>query len=291
LAHARQAFDSGGELTFWEVLALRRDIVGDLAEIEKSQPDIMKFYQLQKEFDVREANFAAQLAKCKLKESSGWIEGWGAEYYRKVPGVTSVMILMDDPYRAETAGAEDASLGRMILASIPETQTQAMKYGQRIVFSGDLALVNGEAAVRNARFQLLEDDPVVPVPTEADLQGLHVVLQRGGCYGTCPVYTLTIEGDGGVTFEGQYFTQVKGTATAKISTADLLAIVSEVRKTGFFSLQDSYTADVTDNPTYWLTVQLGGQSKTVKDYVAGPVRLDMLLDRIDQIADSGQWIH
>ncbi|MGI8587505.1 MAG: DUF6438 domain-containing protein [Chloroflexia bacterium] len=275
LARARKAFEAGGELTYYEVIALRRDAEGNPPVFDKE--------------------FAAQLARCRLKESIGWLYYLDVEHaqdYKLMPGVKRVYLVMNDPYTTPPASVGDSlsEEGVMMLPSVPVTQTNSMKYGQRIAFSGDLALVDDIEAVKNARLRLLEDDPVLPAPSEADLQGLRVVLTRTVCYGFCPDYTLTIDELGAVTFEGYSHTRVKGKATETLTTPTLLEIVREVRKAGFFNLKDSYIVDGNDIPTYSLSVQLDGQSKTIKDYGPEPDRLDILQERIDQIVNSDQWI-
>lgn len=293
LARARKAFEAGGELTYYEVLALRRDLVGDYATVVPGSLSIDQLDKMDSEFAARREEFAAQLAKCKLKESIGWLDHLDLEYdpnYNPLPGLKRIELLMNDPYTTPPSSVGYSGEGIMILPSVPETQTNGMKYGQRIAFSGDLTLVDGSEAVTNARLRPLEDDPVLSAPTEADLEGLRVVLTRTGCLGLCPDYTLTIEQDGQVTFEGRYGTWVKGKATEKLNTPAMLEIVREVRKAGFFNLQDSYGVGWDDGRTYWLNVQLDGQSKTIKNYGQEPARLDMLQRRIDQITNSDQWI-
>ena len=51
-----------------------------------------------------------------------------------------------------------------------------------------------------------------PAPLSTD----EVQLTRTECYGTCPVYTVTIRGDGSVVFEGQ--ASVAATSSANPST-------------------------------------------------------------------------
>ena len=49
--------------------------------------------------------------------------------------------------------------------------------------------------------------------------GDSITLERTACFGTCPMYKVTIASDGAVTFQGQRFTKTIGTAKGKI-TAD-----------------------------------------------------------------------
>ncbi len=71
---AHQASEAGGELTYWEVAALRQDIVGDPAELDEIK-DYTKRDAAQQAFAVREDDFARRLARCRLKTSVGWYAG------------------------------------------------------------------------------------------------------------------------------------------------------------------------------------------------------------------------
>src|SRR5215467_173822 len=69
----------------------------------------------------------------------------------------------------------------------------------------------------------------------------QITLERTACFGTCPVYRLTIKSDGSVTFEGERFTKTTGIATGKISPGDFHSLVNEFEKINYFSLADAYT--------------------------------------------------
>src|ERR1041385_8201332 len=45
----------------------------------------------------------------------------------------------------------------------------------------------------------------------------QITLERTACFGTCPMYKLTIDSDGTVTFNGERFTKTTGIAKGKIS--------------------------------------------------------------------------
>lgn len=51
----------------------------------------------------------------------------------------------------------------------------------------------------------------VAQPEAAAVAGEPITLATGPCFGTCPVYRVTIRADGSGTFEGQRFTEVTGT--------------------------------------------------------------------------------
>src|SRR4051812_48338248 len=49
-----------------------------------------------------------------------------------------------------------------------------------------------------------------------------ISMERTPCYGTCPVYTILVSGDGAVSFDGRTHVLKTGKATARIS-GDLVA--------------------------------------------------------------------
>ena len=48
---------------------------------------------------------------------------------------------------------------------------------------------------------------------------IQISLERTICFGRCPNYRVTIEGDGSVTYEGWRFVKVEGTHWKKIPAA------------------------------------------------------------------------
>ena len=72
-----------------------------------------------------------------------------------------------------------------------------------------------------------------PIPAETINPDLVITMERTACHGTCPVYKLTIQGNGDVTYDGQYFVQVKGKQTASLSPAQIQDMVSAFEQAKF----------------------------------------------------------
>ena len=115
-------------------------------------------------------------------------------------------------------------------------------------------------------------------------------MRRTGCYGTCPIYTVSIFGDGRVVFEGKRYVAVRGRREAHLSVATVQQLAQDFLEAKFLELKDSYIASVTDNPSTFTTFNYGGQHKTVEDYVAGPPELKRLEAEIDRVSKIVQWI-
>lgn len=285
---ARQAFEAGGELSYEEVIALRQEIVGPAHYMDIKDDD--KFFEEQEKYWKRDTDFATRLERCKLKQTIGWIGRSWKEYdknYKPIPDKNGLAVYLYNPFYG--FGKELRDRPEMYLVYLSDNKVATLKYGQRIAFRGNLLLVHGHEAVQNWQYVLLEDEPAVPPPTDDELKDLHITLDRTMCYGTCPDYTLTVDADGTVMFEGRNYTRVS-TGTATIENSKLVELVTEIKKADFFSLEDAYSARVTDNPTYTLEVQMGGKGKRVVSYATRPRRLELLMNRIDQIVDSKEWI-
>jgi hypothetical protein len=134
----------------------------------------------------------------------------------------------------------------------------------------------------------------IAVPSGAyDPQSVIIHLERGPCYGTCPVYGATVSGDGTVRYDGKDHVRVKGSQTAVIAPEAVKSLVGEIKRSGFFSLNDAYTeVSITDAPSAILYVATDGKKKQVRHYLGdfkAPKILQVLENRIDELAGTGRW--
>ena len=67
-----------------------------------------------------------------------------------------------------------------------------------------------------------------------------ITLERTSCYGSCPVYKLTIRGDGSVTYEGQKFVRVEATRQITVDPSKVLELTQAFVDVGYFDLRDHY---------------------------------------------------
>src|ERR1700730_2925658 len=116
-----------------------------------------------------------------------------------------------------------------------------------------------------------------------------ISLERTACFGTCPVYTLTVYSDGKVEYEGKEHVKEKGARSSKIDEKLFLRLLEKADEIGFFKLNDRYEGRVTDLPTRITTVTKGDVSKTVRNYYGGPKGLHDFEQLIDHVTNSAQW--
>jgi len=116
-----------------------------------------------------------------------------------------------------------------------------------------------------------------------------ISLERTGCLGYCPSYTLTIYEDGMVIYNGRAYVSVKGTHVSKISTAQLESLVNRFLADRFFELEES-RGFVVDVPLTITTFVHDGRKKTIKEAGTASPSLRALQDEIDRTTDSVRWV-
>ena len=127
----------------------------------------------------------------------------------------------------------------------------------------------------------------IPLLPPENLTSVEITLERTGCYGTCPVYSVTVHGDGTVIYEGKHFVRIEGVRTYTIPEESVAELVGMFYEINYFSLNDRYDASVTDLPTVITSITVGNETKTVSNYAnSGPERLYYLESKIDEITDS-----
>ena len=136
----------------------------------------------------------------------------------------------------------------------------------------------------------------VAFPDIKDWSSLRITLERpsGFCAG-CPYYTVTVAGDGTVSWHGEAYVKTKGSAVAQISPEKVRALFEEFRKAEFFWLFREYIGAQTDQIVAVTTIAFDGHAKTVMSDIFGeeigmPEVVDEVKHAIDEAANTAQWI-
>ena len=123
---------------------------------------------------------------------------------------------------------------------------------------------------------------------------LVIKLERTACFGTCPVYSLKINGNGTVVYEGKDFVRIKGVEETTVGPEIIDQLLQAFEETGYFSLNDSYTGfGKSDMPSAYTSISIGNHTKSIKHYLgdlSAPKKLTDLEHKIDTIVNSAQWI-
>ena len=127
-----------------------------------------------------------------------------------------------------------------------------------------------------------------------------VTLERGPCFGACPVYSLTISTAGEVRFTGTRHTAQAGEATRRIPPARVDSLLAELKEGGYLDFADVYEPGApgcgrapTDLPSATTSAVLDGRRKEIRHYYGcpdAPQALVRLERRIDEVAESAPWV-
>ena len=128
-----------------------------------------------------------------------------------------------------------------------------------------------------------------------ELDDIVITMERTECFGLCPVYTLTVYGNGTIIYEGEKFVTTQGRVETTISKEKIEQLVSEFEETGYYSLDDDYTEQtITCAPSVITSITIDGITKTIEHYHGdfnAPDQLTELENKIDEIVNSNQWIN
>jgi hypothetical protein len=126
-----------------------------------------------------------------------------------------------------------------------------------------------------------------------DMNTVEIILQRSRCFGICPVYNVTIYGNGTVLFEGIANVNSSGIRISNISEDQVRQLISEFKKIDYFSFNETEIAShvVYDAPVCTTSLSLNGKTKTIQHYEsAEPASLTVLENSIDEFVNSSQWV-
>lgn len=117
----------------------------------------------------------------------------------------------------------------------------------------------------------------------------RIEMEKGPCFGSCPVYKLTIYEGGVAAYEGRRFTDRVGLHTKQLEMNQYRDLLRAFQEAKMWSFQNAYKAQVPDLPTVTITYHEDGNSKSVKGKDGRPQKIEELEAMLDKIAGSGGW--
>jgi hypothetical protein len=146
----------------------------------------------------------------------------------------------------------------------------------------------------------------LPVSNQNEYSDLVINLERTMCFGTCPAYSLTINGNGKGIYEGKFSVKVEGVQKFTLTQEQLSKLVQAFETAHYFSFAEYYAIPATDMSSTTTSITFQGQSKTVEHYgwcldyeeivipdaeprYAAPQGLCDLENKIDEIVNVKQW--
>lgn len=117
------------------------------------------------------------------------------------------------------------------------------------------------------------------------------MLKKGGCYGTCPVYTFRIYNNRYAEFIGKQHTHLVGTWSKVISKDKYKSLKSAFDEANFLELEDNYKSNIPDLPLIKLSYHDKSNKKTVAGKRERPEKVHKLQFLLEDIAEAKEgWI-
>jgi hypothetical protein len=124
-----------------------------------------------------------------------------------------------------------------------------------------------------------------------------VTLYREACLGSCPIYSVTVFGNGRVVASGEHFVARAGSRSWEIDPVAAVRLLAELTRNNVAALEPRMSALIEDLPGARLEGNIGGQTIAVKHYGAGvevemgrgnrdaeiATRLERLIDQISEV--------
>lgn len=120
-----------------------------------------------------------------------------------------------------------------------------------------------------------------------------ISLERGACFGTCPIYKVRIFQDGTVIYEGENFVDITGEQRSQIDPATVEQMLAVLADAGYFEWDEAYDSmTVSDLPYITTSATRDGETHQIRRYAgddSAPLTLPFLENWIDIMAGTPAW--
>jgi alpha-tubulin suppressor-like RCC1 family protein len=158
---------------------------------------------------------------------------------------------------------------------------------------GQLGDATTEASAKPTEVRFCAEKAEVVFPAAPEGVPLVAALQRGPCFGSCPLYSVRVYDDGTVIYRGDGYVRVRGGRKTQLSRADLGALRASFRSSNFLGLEYQCRAGHTDDSTARVFFAEGGRARLISHYHGcngiNPA-LTRLEDEIDRITGTSRWV-
>jgi len=133
------------------------------------------------------------------------------------------------------------------------------------------------------------DLPSSPIQKEQNSSNL-ISMSKGACFGTCPIYKMTIQKNGAATFEGKRFCNMIGPHIAQLSSEQLGSLEQDIAKINFEAFAEKIESMIADLPSTELTFfRADGSPKSIWWNMNGPEQLLNLSAILEMYRGDLDW--
>lgn len=132
------------------------------------------------------------------------------------------------------------------------------------------------------------------IPWEAShnksaIRGDYIKFKRSGCFGTCPIYTMTITADGQLSYNGEKWVNTLGEQSATISSEDVKDLFELAKRLDFEHLPEAYDdPQITDLENTF--IEYNGHIVRIRWTKDAPADLLKLRSMLHETAAQQGWV-
>lgn len=134
--------------------------------------------------------------------------------------------------------------------------------------------------------------PAVPFPAVVNPATVSMGLERGGCDGECPAYSVVVASDGTVTYQGNGFVAVPGRHIGHIAPTTVTRLLSQFREANFLSALPEYEGASSGGVILSLSVN-GKTYRVIDAYgirMGIPTKILALEQALDRETGTELWV-
>ncbi|MCB0651708.1 MAG: hypothetical protein KDC85_10570 [Saprospiraceae bacterium] len=136
---------------------------------------------------------------------------------------------------------------------------------------------------------MLNSCGVLEKNTRLEELGKVIEMSKGPCFGTCPVFTLTVYDNGVVAYKGERFTDKLGLYIKVLKKGEFQNIVKAFSDANLWQFQDFYKSQVPDLQTVTLVYHEEGDIKTIVGKDGRPSTVLELENLLDNLVTADGW--
>ena len=117
----------------------------------------------------------------------------------------------------------------------------------------------------------------------------YIKIKRTGCFGTCPIYEMTLFDDGSAAFHGKRFVRTEGNAMYQFEKDRIQELLIRAEELNFKNFEESYD-DKTISDLESVYIEYNKQTVHVRDRMNVPKELLMFIHDVHRCAIDAGWI-
>lgn len=117
----------------------------------------------------------------------------------------------------------------------------------------------------------------------------RLILQRTGCYGTCPIYEVVLFGNGIISYDGKQYTERTGKFIGELDSEITFSLFNKAAKMSWGEYPKEFPMDNVDFPQFFIGMQTEKIDRTIKANSKAAPELILLSLEIDKVLQGVSW--